>query len=97
MRQRDVSLVPAEVNAREIERLAKSVSETGHRDGIAGEDPSETNGDRSFRRGKTEASAGGARSGSGTKNADTLAERIREERDNNPYRHKLGEIEDKDQ
>lgn len=42
---------------------------------------------------KRKASAGGARSGGGAKNTDTLAERIREERDNNPYRRKL---EDKD-
>ncbi|XP_067205215.1 uncharacterized protein [Linepithema humile] len=96
MRQRDVSLVPAEVSAREIERPAGSVREAGHRRGIGREDPSEANGDRSLRRGKTEASAGGARSDGGAKNTDTLAERIRERRDNNPYRRELGEIGDKD-
>ena len=52
---------------------------------------------RSLWRGKTETSAGGARSDDGTRNTDKVAERIREKRDNNPHQPEVGEVEDKNQ
>ncbi|KYN19627.1 hypothetical protein ALC57_08103 [Trachymyrmex cornetzi] len=65
-------------------------------DGIIAEDLSEADGSsRSLWRGKTETSAGGARSDDGTRNTDKVAERIREKRDNNPHQREVGEVEDK--
>lgn len=69
--------------------------ETNRFDGFIDKDLSEANGIRSLRRGKTETSAGGARSDDGTRNTDTVAERIREKRDNNPHQRELCEVEDK--
>jgi len=77
-------------------RLGSEGIETNRRDEII-VDLSETNGSRSFGGGKTEASAGEARSDGGTRNTDTLAERIREKRDNNPHQRELGEVKDKNQ
>lgn len=65
-------------------------------DEIADAGLSGTNGDRSPRRGKTEASAGGARSDGGARSADTAAERIRAVRDNNLYRGERAGPVDKD-
>lgn len=78
-------------------RSVQSGIATHHHDGIANGDLSEANGTyRSPQRGKTVTSAGGARSDGGARNTGILAERIREERDNNPYRRERGEVEDKD-
>ncbi|XP_025074464.1 uncharacterized protein LOC105428942 [Pogonomyrmex barbatus] len=41
---------------------------------------------------KTKTSAGEARRDDGTRNTDTMAERIRERRDNNPHQRELGEV-----
>lgn len=68
---------------------------TNRDDGFIDGDLSEANCIRSPRREKTETSAGGARSDDGTRNTDTVAERIHEERDNNPHQRELGEVEDK--
>ncbi|KAL6263690.1 hypothetical protein P5V15_003778 [Pogonomyrmex californicus] len=68
-----------------------------HRDGITDEDLSETNGSRSLWHEKTKTSAGEARRDDGTRNTDTVAERIREIRDNNPHQRELGEVADKSQ
>jgi len=78
-------------------RLGSECIETSCRDEIIVEDLLETNGSRSFGGGKTETSAGRARSDGGTRNTDTLAERIREKRDNNPHQRELGEVKDKNQ
>lgn len=94
-RQRDVLNAPREVDPKRIGYPIGSGIETSRRDGIIDEDLSEANGNRSLRRGKTKTSAGGARSDDGTRNTDTLAERIREKRDNNPHQRELGEVEDK--
>ncbi|XP_025988482.2 vicilin-like seed storage protein At2g18540 [Solenopsis invicta] len=95
-RQRNTPDTSREVNSKRIGRPIGSDIETGRRDEIIGEDLSEMNGGRSLRRGeKTETSAGGARSDDGTRNTDTMAERIREKRDNNPHQRELGEVEDK--
>lgn len=71
--------------------------ETGQRDAveIADGDSPKADGDRSPRRGKTETSADGARSDEGgARTIDATAERIREERDDNSYRRKLGGTSD---
>ncbi|XP_028050908.1 DEAD-box ATP-dependent RNA helicase 42 [Monomorium pharaonis] len=97
-RQRDIEVASREVDSTRIGRPIGSGIETGHRcDEIIDEDlSSEANGSRSLGRGKTETSAGGARSDDGTRNTDTVAERIREKRDNNPHQRELeGEVEDK--
>lgn len=75
-------------------------SGTGHRDGLTDKALSVPNGGRLSRRGRAETSAGGARSGggAGARNTDAAAplKRIREKRDNNPYRRKHDKAEDKD-
>lgn len=86
-----------EVDVKIIGRPNGSGVETNRLDGFIDKDLSETNGIRLLRRGKTETSAGGARSDDGTRNTDTVAERIREKRDNNPHQRELGEVEDKNQ
>ncbi|XP_077258083.1 uncharacterized protein LOC143895115 [Temnothorax americanus] len=95
--QRNVPGASREVDPKRIGRPIGSGIETNRRDGFIDEDLSEANGIRSLGREKTEMSAGGARSDDGTRNTDTLAERIREKRDNNPHQRELGEVEDKNQ
>ncbi|XP_011882456.1 PREDICTED: glutamic acid-rich protein-like [Vollenhovia emeryi] len=96
-RQRNVPDASGECDSKRIGRPIGSSVETNRRDGFIDEDLSEANGIRSLRRGKTETSAGGARSDDVTRNTDTVAERIREKRDNNPHQRELGEVEDKNQ
>lgn len=95
--QRDTPNASTEVDLKRIGRPTGSDIETNRRDGFIDEDLSKANNIRSLRRGKTETSAGGARSDDGTRNTDLAAERIREKRDNNPHQRELGEVEDKNQ
>lgn len=76
-------------------RFIQSAMEIDHHIGTAN-DQSKTNGNHSLRREKTRVSAGGIRSEDRTRNTGMETERIREKRDNNPYQHRLGEVEDKD-
>lgn len=93
--QHNIPDVSKEVDMKIIGRPNGSGIETNRLDGFIDKDLSEANGIRSLRRGKTETSAGGARSDDGTRNTDTMAERIREKRDNNPHQRELCEVEDK--
>lgn len=83
-----------EDDSRETKCLIQSTMEIGHT-GTAN-DQSEANANHSLRRERTRVSAGGTRSENRTKNTDAETQRIREKRDNNPYQHRLGEVEDKD-
>lgn len=94
-RQRDVPDASGQADSKRNGRPIGSGIETNRRDGIIDEDLSEANGSRSLWLGKTKTSAGGARSDDGTRNTDTVAERIREKRDNNPHQRELGEVEDR--
>lgn len=96
-RQRNIPDTSREVDVKRIGQLIGSGIAANRRDGFIDEDLSEANGIRSLWRGKTEMSTGSARSDDGTRNTDTVAERIREERDNNPHQRELGEVEDKNQ
>lgn len=90
-------LGPKAIRVKSEGRKFRRGAETDHHgDEIVHGDLPAANGDRSLRRGKTGASAGGARNGAGTRTAKALAERIREERDNNLYRRELDGAEDKD-
>lgn len=92
-RQYNVLNTLEEVDWRKAKHLIQSAIEIDHHTGIVN-DQSEPNGNHSLRREKTRVSAGGTRSEDRTRNTET--ERIREKRDNNPYQHRLGEVEDKD-
>ncbi|XP_072767279.1 uncharacterized protein [Anoplolepis gracilipes] len=92
-RQHNVLDTLGEIDSRKAKRLIQSTIEMGHRTGITKD---QSNGNHSHRHEETRVSAGEARSENRTRNTDTETGRIREKRDNNPYQHKLGEIEDKD-
>lgn len=94
-RQDNVLNTSGEVDPRKAEHLIQSAIEMGHGTGTAN-DQSEANGNPSSRHEKTGVLTGGARSEDHTKNTDTETGRIRERRENNPYQHRLGEVEDKD-
>lgn len=93
-----------EDNSTKAKRFIQSAMEIDHHIGTAN-DQSKANGNHSLRREKTRVSAGGTRSEDHTRNTRSEdhtrntgmeTKRIREKRDNNPYQHRLGEVEDKD-
>lgn len=96
-RRRNIPDTLREVDVKRTEQLIGSGIAANRGDGFIDEDLSEVNGICSLWRGKTEMSTGRARSDDGTRNTDTVAERIREKRDNNPHQRELGEVEDKNQ
>ncbi|EFN69741.1 hypothetical protein EAG_12987 [Camponotus floridanus] len=88
-------IAKGEDNSTKAKRFIQSAMEIDHHIGTAN-DQSKANGNHSLRREKTRVSAGGTRSEDRTRNTGMETERIREKRDNNPYQHRLGEVEDKD-
>lgn len=94
-KRQNVLNTSGEDDSRKAKRLIQSAMEIDHHTGTAN-DQSEANGNHSLRHEKTRVSAGGTRSEDRTRNTGMETERIREKRDNNPYQHRLGEVEDKD-
>ncbi|XP_029162031.1 nuclear speckle splicing regulatory protein 1-like [Nylanderia fulva] len=91
-RQRNILNAPEEVDSRKAKRF-----EMGQRAGIATDQSEANNNNDSLRHKNARTPASEARSAEDhIRNTGAETEKIREERDNNPYQRKLDEVEDKD-